>query len=524
MGALVEFGLWNAVASAALALVAAALARLVRRPALAHTLWVLVLLKLVTPPLVTLTLPWADADGASPPAAEEPAPAAPPEVDFAPAEIDDDALPAADLPESGPTPPAAPLPWRWWAALAWLTGSALWAGWVAYHVARFRRVLRRARLAPGPLQEEAEELAQRLGLRRCPDVWLVPGAVSPMVWALGRRPCLLFPAGLLERLDGEGRAPLLAHELAHLRRRDHWLRLLELAATGLYWWNPVLWWARRELHEAEEQCCDAWAVWAVGGDGRAYALALLQAVAFVSQARLPLPAGASGGVGQVSHLKRRLAMVMQGKTSRSLSWAGMVVVFGLGLLLPLFPAVGQQPAGEPPAIVRPPIRETVGDDRDDEIEALKLKLKKLEAARAQGALGEAVAQAEASKALQAQLKDLEKMIHAKKTELQDLEAKAGALRAKLKELEAGTERNRTGQLTRPPSPMPPPRTEAGRVEDLEKKLDQIQKELEQLRRELRPKPGVRPPGPSGPRPGATPDSLDRNSRPGAPPGSGPGSI
>jgi hypothetical protein len=391
---------------------------------------------------------------------------------------------------------------------------------VAYHVARFRRVLRRARLAPGPLQEEAEELALRLGLRRCPDVWLVPGAVSPMVWGLGRRPCLLFPAGLLDLLDGDGRAALLAHELAHLRRRDHWLRLLELAATGLYWWNPVLWWARRELHEAEEQCCDAWAVWALGGDGRPYALALLQAVAFVSQARLPLPAGASGGVGQVSHLKRRLAMVMQGKTSRSLSWAGLGVALGLGLLLlPLFPAVGQQPPGTPPAVVRPPIRETVGDDRDDEIEALKRKLKRLEAAKALGALGEKDAQAEGVKALQAQVQELDKVIAAKKAELQDLNLKAEALRAKLKELEGGADGNYRNRFRT--APMPPPKTETGRVEDLEKKLDQIQKELEQLRRELRPKPGVRPPGPSGPRPGATPDSLDRDSLPGALPGSRP---
>lgn len=504
MGTLVEVGLWNAAAATVLALAAAAASRLFRRPALTHTLWVLVLLKLVTPPLVPFSLPWPEEEPA-PPVEERLIPA---EGPAAPAPVDGDALPAegeegaAELREPDPLPPSAPaVPWRRWAAAAWLGGAVLWAAWAALHVARFRRVLRLACLAPGHLQDEAEALARRMGLRRCPPVWLVPGSVSPMVWALGRSPCLLFPSGLLERLDGDGRAALLAHELAHVRRRDHWVRLLELAATGLYWWHPVLWWARRELHEAEEQCCDAWGVWAVGGDGRPYALALLQAVAFVSQARLPLPAGASG-VGQVSHLKRRLAMVMQGKTSRSLSWAGLGVVLGLGLLLvPLFPARGQAPP--PPA----PVPEKK-DVRDQQIEALKKVIELLEEEKRQepptrkdvrlkllrdaGALPGTEAPPGDAKAadLQKQLKKLDDMIAVKRKELEDLEAKARDLRAVLKKL---------GDRSPVPDTRPPGgRPTAGRVEDLEKKLDQLQKDLEELRRELKREKPSGPPGRTAP--------------------------
>src|SRR5207253_11039399 len=191
--------------------------------------------------------------------------------------------------------------------------------------------------------------------------WLVPGAVSPMLWAIGRFPRLLFPAKLLERLNDEQRATLLAHELAHYRRRDHWVRLVELLVSGLYWWHPVIWWARHELHEAEEQCCDAWVVWTLADADRAYATALLQTVAFVSQARCPLPATASG-VGQVRHLRRRLTMIMQGKTPRSQSWAGFLAVLGLGLLL--LP-VQAQPCDEK-------------SDAEQTIEKLNQTLKKLE--------------------------------------------------------------------------------------------------------------------------------------------------
>jgi beta-lactamase regulating signal transducer with metallopeptidase domain len=84
-----------------------------------------------------------------------------------------------------------------------------------------------------------------------------------MLWAVLRRPRLLLPAGLWDDLDEAQRDTLIAHELAHLRRRDHWVRLVEVAATVLYWWHPAVWWARRELREAEEQCCDAWVVWSM---------------------------------------------------------------------------------------------------------------------------------------------------------------------------------------------------------------------------------------------------------------------
>ena len=51
----------------------------------------------------------------------------------------------------------------------------------------------------------------------------------------------MWPAGLDCRLKGEGRRAVLAHELAHLRRRDHWVRRLEMVAAVFHWWNPLFW-------------------------------------------------------------------------------------------------------------------------------------------------------------------------------------------------------------------------------------------------------------------------------------------
>src|SRR6516165_5417908 len=75
MGTVLEVGLSNAVLAGLLALVAAVVSRVARRPALAHSLWLLVLLKLVTPPLLRVPLPWLPTESstvaASPSAKEE---------------------------------------------------------------------------------------------------------------------------------------------------------------------------------------------------------------------------------------------------------------------------------------------------------------------------------------------------------------------------------------------------------------------------------------------------------------------
>src|SRR5262249_13039776 len=155
-------------------------------------------------------------------------------------------------------PPWARGPWADYLVPVWLVVALLWLAWNGLHLYRFGRCLRHALRAPDWLQAEARGLAGRLGLPDCPPVLLVPGAVPPMVWGGAGGLRLLFPAALLGRLDDEQRASLLLHELAHVRRRDHWVRWLELVVVPLYWWHPVVWWAKRELHEAEEQCCDAW--------------------------------------------------------------------------------------------------------------------------------------------------------------------------------------------------------------------------------------------------------------------------
>jgi len=220
-------------------------------------------------------------------------------------------------------------------ALVWLSGSVLWWTVAGVGLVRFRLLLRCAEPAPAAVQEQARELARRLGQGRCPSVWFLPMAVPPMLWAWGRGPRVLLPRALWDQLSEEQRQSVLAHELAHWRRGDAWVRRLELLVLGLYWWHPLVWWARRAIEEAEEQCCDAWVLWALPEAAPAYAEALVQTVAYLSRFRPGLPLGASC-MGQVPLLKSRLTMIHRGMVPRRLTWSGLAAVLGLGaVVLPL---------------------------------------------------------------------------------------------------------------------------------------------------------------------------------------------
>jgi WD40 repeat protein len=168
-----------------------------------------------------------------------------------------------------------------------------------------------------------------MGLAYHPPVLIVRDVISPMLWGIGRNARLLFPMDLLNRLDDGGRETLIAHELAHFRRGDHWVRAFELAVSGLYWWHPVVWWARREMEIAEEECCDAWVIEQFPASPRCYAEALLETIDFLSAERLVLPPAAAG-LGHVPFLRRRLTAIMRGVAPKAMSrpgWLAFAVVF-----------------------------------------------------------------------------------------------------------------------------------------------------------------------------------------------------
>jgi hypothetical protein len=169
------------------------------------------------------------------------------------------------------------------------------------------------------------ELAAALRMRP-PAVRTLPGLSSPMVWGLGA-PCLLWPRGLEKGLSGEGLRAVLIHELAHLKRRDHWVGWLLLAGACVWWWLPLFALVRRRLSQEAELACDAWVVAALPEARRAYAEALLEVCQRMSQAAPAAPAwGASGGRRD---LERRLIMILRSRAPYRLT---PCLLAGVGLL------------------------------------------------------------------------------------------------------------------------------------------------------------------------------------------------
>jgi beta-lactamase regulating signal transducer with metallopeptidase domain/biopolymer transport protein ExbD len=232
--------------------------------------------------------------------------------------------------------------------MTWLGGALIWWSVAAVRLWKFRRLLRQARPGAVDVQAQGRRIAETLGVRHCPPIVFISAPLSPMLWALALSPRLLMPAVLWQKLASEQQDTLLAHELAHLRRGDHWVRRLELLVLGLYWWHPVVWWAQRRLQEAEEECCDALVVAILPDAAPAYASALVETVAFLSQSRPAALVGASGA-GQVPLLKRRLTMILTESSFRKPSRIGFWIVIGMGaLLLPLAPEAARTEALEEP--------------------------------------------------------------------------------------------------------------------------------------------------------------------------------
>jgi len=376
MARLLEIGMTNAVIAMLLAIVVWAVTRRMRQPAFVHLLWVLVLVKLITPPL--LPIPWsvghatamtnrlAAAPAAIPAPPASPLPTGPALADVvasAPVETVEipAKMPAATRPVT--SSPLRRIEWmNWWGGL-WFAGSAIWLLIAVRRMMQFHLALTHAKEPAVELQSMADDVAARLGVRRF-RVRVTAGRLSPLVWPIGV-PTIVVPQDLVDVLTELELRAILTHEFAHLRRKDHWVRWLEFVATALYWWNPVVWFVRRRIQQSEELACDAWVVGSNPNAANAYANALFQAVEVATGALRPAPVLASR-VTSGGDLKERIEYVMNATWSAGLSkgscWAlslAALCVLPLSLKSVRAEPIEDRPPGESAAAV-PGVSERVG--------------------------------------------------------------------------------------------------------------------------------------------------------------------
>jgi len=274
-----------------LILVIASIDRLVRRwawPQLRYALWSLILIKLLLPP--SLSLPSGILPGLQPvvgqvlgrldldkPEAEPISGCGLQIADLSgtahllsepvyqyPGRPDDAALEvraANGMPSANPQSAIAnpQLEWPFYAMATWLFGTSILGIWLftRLHSLRGRHAYAAAAASlPRSFYNQMADCANRLGLRRVPQVVVTRRLSNPAVFGI-IRPVLLMPKGYLSKLSRRDTEHMLLHELAHIKRGDLAMHSLYMLLQIAYWYNPLLWLVRRQVHHLRELSCDA---------------------------------------------------------------------------------------------------------------------------------------------------------------------------------------------------------------------------------------------------------------------------
>lgn len=217
----------------------------------------------------------------------------------------------------------------------WAAGVALLLGRLCLGLLGTWRLRRTATPAPHPVGRAVRRAGRRLGMRRPiaalqSDRLQVPAALG------GRRPAVLVPASLATQFESGGSGPhhapeldaIIEHEVAHVRRGDWGVNLLQSVADALLWFHPAAWWLSARARREREFACDDLA--AGTSEGR---LRLARALAELESMRSGPGLALSSAAGPLLARVRRL---LPGRDlgSRSVSrspgrWAGFAVALAL---------------------------------------------------------------------------------------------------------------------------------------------------------------------------------------------------
>jgi beta-lactamase regulating signal transducer with metallopeptidase domain len=219
------------------------------------------------------------------------------------------------------------LPWREGLLLLWGAGLVVTLGAAARSGLRVRKLVREAKpLNDGSIGEEVRRLSVTMGLPSPPRLSSSAGVSAPFV--VGHlRPQILVPTDFEERLSAEEQRMALAHELAHVRRRDLWLAIVPAAAYAIFYFFPPVWLACREWAADREASCDGEAIQATGVAPKAYGQLLMKIVSGDHRRAI----AGLGATANFNTLKRRISLMARATPLHN-RWAGRGV-FGLGALL-----------------------------------------------------------------------------------------------------------------------------------------------------------------------------------------------
>ena len=234
-----------------------------------------------------------------------------------------------------------------WLAPLWIAGVLFFqlrslAAWWSARRLRGRGVC----AAPPVWRARLCELARRLAVGR--PVVLLESALAEVPVVIGYlRPVILMPVGLLAGLPAEQVEGILLHELAHIRRHDYLVNLLQILVESMLFYHPAAWWISGLVRAEREHCCDDLAV-ATQGSALSYATALTALEANRGAMRTTALAATGGSL-----MKRIHRLLMQPEGPRATPTpivSAALLTIGAAVVL----AAWQTPAPPPPLPPPPP--------------------------------------------------------------------------------------------------------------------------------------------------------------------------
>ncbi len=214
------------------------------------------------------------------------------------------------------------------------------------------RLNRHAAPASAPMRATVAEVSKAMGLRRCPAVLITPAVAAPAVFGL-IRPKLLIPAGFETDFDDSETRWAIAHELAHLKRRDLWAVAFERCVGLAGFFHPALWLARRATGTFRELVCDEVAARVTGLPPRTCAETFLKILVWADRQAAPAPLNplVLGLNPRYPAIRRRIENMTDHTISNRAvpSWLGYAVyALALAAVLPVTPrfVAAESPAAE----------------------------------------------------------------------------------------------------------------------------------------------------------------------------------
>jgi bla regulator protein BlaR1 len=148
--------------------------------------------------------------------------------------------------------------------------------------------------------------------------------IEPGVFGIFHR-ALILPAGIGDRLTPSQLNAVLAHEMAHVRRRDNLTAAIHMLVETLFWFFPLVWWIRLRLVEEREHACDE-EVLRLGSEPDSYAKAIIN----VCKSYVASPAAYISGISG-SDLKKRIIRIVNRRYGENLTRGKRLILSVLGM-------------------------------------------------------------------------------------------------------------------------------------------------------------------------------------------------